>query len=197
MTPTAHGVDELSLSGLSVAEVLTLEAFADTIVPGVKRYPEDRSIAGVSDDGGAVAAGALELLESAAGGLGPWLGDLASMLNAHAGRYAESCGVPLDESVPEFVSLSYELRTGLILQLTGPDHPERQGWVNLVMFSNMAFDTAAHLHTVDAIAQGHPGLTLLGFAKPDDDGLWRFPDYSYRRELAERHPATTPSGSPR
>lgn len=199
MTPATHDMAAFLLPDLSDAEVrkvLTLEAFADTIVPGKKRHPADRSIAGVSHDGGAVAAGALDLLESEAGGLGPWLADLAAMLNAHAERFAANSGGLLDESVPAFVSLSYNQRAELILELTGPDHPERQGWVNLVMFSNMAFDTAAHLHTVDAIEQGHPGLTLLGFAKPDDDGLWRFPDYSYRRELAARHPATTKSGSP-
>ncbi|TYB91427.1 regulator, partial [Micromonospora sp. WP24] len=30
----------------------TLEAFADTIIPGAKRFPEDRAIAGVVDDPG-------------------------------------------------------------------------------------------------------------------------------------------------
>jgi enediyne biosynthesis protein E8 len=60
----------------------------------------------------------------------------------------------------------------------------------------MAFDTAAHMHTTDAIATGHPGLAAMGFAKPDDDGLWRFPDYSYGRQLARIHPGTTPAGNP-
>jgi hypothetical protein len=36
----------------------------------------------------------------------------------------------------------------------------------------------------------------MGFAKPDPDGLWRFEDYSYGRQLARIHPATTPSGNP-
>ena len=35
-------------------KVLTLEAFADTIVPGNKRWPGDRAVAGVSEDGGSV-----------------------------------------------------------------------------------------------------------------------------------------------
>jgi hypothetical protein len=177
-------------------KVMTLEAFADTIVPGNKRWPGDRAIAGVSDDGGSVAAGALDLLESPAGGLSQWLGGLAGMLNGHAQNYAKDNGISLDESVPAFVSLDYDHRVALVLQLTAWEHPERQGWVNLVMFSNMAFDTGAHMHTVDALAAGHPGLLTLGFAPPDPDGLWRFPHYSYGRKLAEIHPNTTASGSP-
>lgn len=178
-------------------KVMTLEAFADTIIPGNKRYPDDRAIAGVSEDGGAVAAGALELLESPAGGLADWLVGLAGMLNGHAQTFAADNGVQLDDSVPPFVSLSYEQRTRLVQLLTAADHPERQGWVNLVMFSNMAYDTGAHMHTTDALEAGHPGLTTMGFAAPDSDGLWRFPDYSYRRQLANIHPATTATGSPK
>ncbi|MEO6704146.1 MAG: DUF5987 family protein [Jatrophihabitantaceae bacterium] len=176
---------------------MTLEAFADTIIPGNKRYPDDRAIAGVSIDGGSVAAGALELLESPAGGLSQWLGGLAGMLNGHASNFAAEQGIELDDSVPAFVSLSYEQRAQLVLVLTAWDHPERQGWVNLVMFSNMAYDTGAHLHTVDALAAGHPGLLSLGFAPPDPDGLWRFPNYTYGRPLARIHPDTTPKGSPK
>jgi hypothetical protein len=69
-------------------------------------------------------------------------------------------------------------------------------WVSLVLFSNMAFDTGAHLHTLDAIAAGHPVVTVMGVNRPDADGLWRFPEFSYRRRLARPHPDTTPSGSP-
>jgi enediyne biosynthesis protein E8 len=177
-------------------KVMTLEAFADTIVPGNKRWPGDRAVAGVSHDGGSVAAGAIELLESPAGGLSQWLVGLAAMLNAHAQNYAAEQHIELDATVPAFVSLDYDQRVAMVLRLTAWDHPERQGWVNLVMFSNMAFDTGAHLHTADALAAGHPGLLILGFAPPDADGLWRFPDYSYRRQLADIHPATTASGSP-
>jgi enediyne biosynthesis protein E8 len=187
---------EPALSDEEQIKVMTLEAFADTIVPGNKRWPGDRAVAGVSDDAGSVAAGALELLESPAGGLSQWLAGLAAMLNAHAENFAAEQGIELDGTVAPFVSLDYDQRVALVLRLTAWDHPERQGWVNLVMFSNMAFDTGAHLHTVDALAAGHPGLLTLGFAPPDDDGLWRFPDYSYRRQLADIHPATTASGSP-
>src|SRR4051794_21018960 len=85
---------------------LTLEAFADTIVPGEKRSPGDRAIAGVSAGGGAVAAGALELLEWSASGIDIWLDDLVGRLNEHAEAYVAEQGLPPDGSVPAFVALS-------------------------------------------------------------------------------------------
>ena len=176
--------------------VMTLEAFADTIVPGNKRFANDRAIAGVSEDGGSVAAGALELLETPAGGLSQWLGGLASMLNGHAGNFASKQQIELDPSVPAFVSLSYQQRAELVLELTAWEHPERQGWVNLVMFSNMAYDAAAHLHTVDALAAGHPGLLTLGFSRRTRTVCGAFPNYSYGRPLARIHPDTTPKREP-
>jgi hypothetical protein len=175
---------------------MTLEAFADTIVPGEKRADDDHAIAGVSTGGGAVAAGALELLETEATGVTAALGPLSQALNGHAQGYAAEHGITLDESLPPFVALPFQHRTALVQQLTTPGHPEKEGWVLLALFSNMAFDTAAHLSTKEALATGHPGLLAMGFAKPDRDGLWRFPAYSYGRELAKTHPDTTPSGSP-
>lgn len=174
----------------------TLEAFADTIVPGVKRSPDDRAIAGVCADPGAVEAGALELLNDPATGIAAGLAPLAQSLNGHATAYAEEHGRVLDDGVPPFVALDYEDRVALVARLTAPGHPEQSGWVLLAMFSNMAFDSAAHRSTAEALADGHPGLIQMGFAKPDSDGLWRFPDFSYGQELAKRHPNTTESGSP-
>jgi enediyne biosynthesis protein E8 len=176
--------------------IMTLEAFADTIIPGVKRTPDDRAIAGVSDDAGAVEAGALELLEMPATGVTAGLEPLAIGLNAHAAVYAGRRGIDLDDDVPEFVALSYTDRCALVLELTTPGHPEKDGWVLLALFSNMAYDSAAHMSTTDALAAGHPGLKAMGFAEPDTDGLWRFADHGYGRELAKRHPGTTESGSP-
>ncbi|EHR52779.1 hypothetical protein SacmaDRAFT_4596 [Saccharomonospora marina XMU15] len=175
---------------------MTLEAFADTIIPGEKRWPGDRAIAGVSDGGGAVASGAIELLRTPATGITEGVDSLAAMLNAHAAAYAAERGLPLDDDVAEFVSLGYEHRAALVRQLTTPGHPEKEGWVSLALFCNMAYDSAAHLHTADAIAAGHPGLTAMRIGTPDDDGRWRFRAYSYRRALADVHPGTTASGSP-
>lgn len=171
-------------------KIMTLEAFADTIVPGNKRSPDDHAIAGVSDTGGAVAAGALELLHDDATGVTAGLPYLATALNGHALAYAEERGLELDAELPAFVALSYSDRAELILRLTKPGHPEKDGWVMLSLFSNIAFDSAAHMHTKDAFEAGHPGLLQMGFARPDEDGLYRFTEYSYGLELAKRHPDT-------
>jgi len=175
---------------------LTLEAFADTIVPGAKRWSGDHSVAGVSIGAGAVEAGALELLNMTATGVTDGLPFLVPALNGHARTYAAAHEIAGDESLPPFVALPFEHRTALVETLTAPGHPEKEGWVALALFCNMAFDSAAHMHTTDAMSSGHPGLQAMGFYEPGTDGLWRFPHYSYRRELADVHPNTTRSGSP-
>lgn len=175
---------------------MTLEAFADTILPGEKRHPMDWAVAGVATGGGAVASGAVDVLRTDEGGLEPVLDTLAATLNGHAEQYALRQGLPPDAEVPAFVALPFAHRTALVLELTAADSPDREFWVSLAMFSTIAFDAAAHLHTTEALAAGHPGLTAMRFAHPDADGLWRFPAYSYGRRLAPPHPDTTPSGSP-
>ncbi len=174
----------------------TLEAFADTFVPGEKRAPDDKAVAGAAAGPGAVVAGAVELLETPATGVSEGLDDLVRTLNGHADVYAADLGLDLDTSVPTFVALPFVHRSALVQALTAPGHPEKDIWILVALFCFMAFDTAAHMHTVDAVASGHPGLTTMGFAKPDGDGLWRFGDYSYGRQLANIHPDTTPSGNP-
>ncbi|GAA2409634.1 DUF5987 family protein [Streptomyces glaucosporus] len=175
---------------------LTLEAYADTIVPGEKRWPGDRAVAGAATGGGAVAAGALELLRWDATGISDGLDDLARRVNEHARSYAREAGLELDPDVPPFVALEFEHRTELVARLTRPGHPEKEFWVLLSLFCNMAFDSAAHLHTADALRDGHPGLRAMGITQPDADGLWRFGRSGYGRRLARLHPTTTPSGSP-
>lgn len=177
-------------------ETLTLEAYADTIVPGEKRWPGDRAVAGAATGGGAVAAGALELLRWDATGVHDGLEDLAHRVNDHARAYAAEAGLTLDQDVPSFVALGYQDRVRLIQSLTTPGHPEKDFWVLLSLFCNMSFDSAAHLHTAQAIGDGHPGLQAMGITAPDADSLWRFQDFGYGRQLAQLHPDTTPSGSP-
>lgn len=174
----------------------TLEAFADTFVPGEKRAPDDIAIAGAAPGPGAVAAGALELLHTPATGVSEGLGDLARALNGHAQTYAAEHDLAVDPSIPAFVALSFADRTAVVSGLMAPEHPEKDIWILAALFCFMAFDTAAHMHTVDALAAGHPGLTAMGFAPPDADGLWRFPDFTYGRPLASLHPDTTPAGDP-
>jgi len=177
-------------------QIITLEAFADTFVPGEKRSPGDVSVAGAATGPGAVAAGAIELLETPATGVSSGLEDLAGALNGHASEYAAGHGLALAAGIPPFAALDFEHRTALIRALTAPDHPEKEFWILTALFCFMAFDTAAHMDTVSAIESGHPGLMTMGFAKPDSDGLWRFPDFSYGRQLARTHPDTTPAGDP-
>ncbi|GAA0546925.1 DUF5987 family protein [Actinomadura livida] len=181
--------------GAEQTRVLTLEAFADTIVPGEKRSPDDRAIAGAAPGPGAVEAGALELLAWDATGITDALPELVGLLNEHARAFAAEHGAELDDDVPPFVALDFGQRTALVQRLLDPGHPEKEFWVLLALFSNMAYDSAAHRHTAEALADGHPGLTAMGFAHPDSDGLWRFPEYSYGRALADLHPDTIESGS--
>lgn len=175
---------------------MTLEAYADTILPGEKRWPEDHAVAGVSVGGGSAAGGAFEVLRSPEGGMEPILETLADQLNEHAVRFAAERGLVPDPTLPPFVALAYPERVALIQELTATGHGERELWVSLAMFSTIAFDSASHLPTLEALATGHPGLATLGYFPPDADGLWRFPAYSYGRPLARPHPDTTPSGSP-
>ena len=194
---TADTTDITDTTGTTgTAATLTLEAFADTILPGARRGPDDRAVAGAADGPGAVAAGALDLLHTPATGVTAGLPYLADGLNAHAAAHAAEHGVALESGLPAFVALPFEHRTRLVEALTTPGHPEKDGWVSLALFFNLAFDSASLLHTAEAIAAGHPGLAAMGFTDPDADGLWRFPGYSYGRPLADLHPHTTPDGSP-
>lgn len=186
---------EASVERATDVRTLTLEAFADTVIPGEKRWPGDRAIAGVSEGGGAVQAGALAVLDMPEGGMAPALDDVVAALNVHAENYRERQGLPTDEEVPPFTALSFSDRTALMNELTAVGHPEKELWTGMALFCYMAFDTGAHMSTVDALAQGHPGLTLMRYEKPDADGVWRFPDYSYRRPLSKLHPDTLENGS--
>ena len=179
MQAAAAGFHDGAMEPLTESATQALEAFADTILPGEKRSPDDRAIAGVAEGGGAVAAGAVALLSHPATGFADLLEGLGSMLDAHG-----------------IVDLPFEERTALLQRLLAPDNPERTFWVGLAMFCTMAFDSAPHMSTVDAVTSGHPGLATIGYARPDDDGLWRFPAYSYGRPLSRIHPNTTPTGSP-
>jgi hypothetical protein len=174
----------------------TLEAFADTLIPGQKRYDGDHAIAGAARGPGAVQAGAVDLMWFPAAAIGPALPGFASALDAEATSYAAEHRRALDPTLPPFVALSFADRTELLLQLLEPTAPDYLAWWALAAMPFLAFHTAAHLHTADAVRRGHPGLRSIGFPRPDRDGLWRFPRFSYRRRLAHRHPHTTSHGSP-
>lgn len=176
--------------------VQTLEAFADTLIPGQRRFAGDLPIAGAVTGPGAVQAGVVAVLTSPALPLAPLLPAIAALLNTRATAYAVEHLIWLPVTSPAFVGLSFAQRTDLVGGVFGPDDPDRAVWQILSLITGLAFDTAAHLDTREALAAGHPGLTWLRFPAPNADGLWRFPQFSYGRALADPHPATTASGSP-
>ncbi|HSR22480.1 MAG TPA: DUF5987 family protein [Candidatus Eisenbacteria bacterium] len=179
--------------------VSTLEAFADTLIPGEKRTPDDRAVAGVVPGPGAVQAGAIALLQMPEAQVASYLPGVAALLDTHADAYAAQHGRPLDPTVPPFVALDFPDRTALCRQLVATGQPvgqEQQIVTLFALLSFVAFHCAGQEHTAEAIASGHPGLAWLRFPAPDPDGLYRFPDFSYRRRLARPHPDTTRSGSP-
>ncbi len=174
----------------------TLEAFADTMIPGERRSSGDLAIAGAVTGPGAVQAGVVDVLTSPALPLAPLLPEIAALLDARAVAYAALHLILLPPTSPPFVGLSFAHRTDLLSGLFDPLDVDRKIWQVLSLIVGLAFDTAATLDTRQALADGHPGLTWLRFPAPDPDGLWRFPQFSYGRALADKHPATTASGSP-
>lgn len=175
---------------------LTLEAFSDTLIPGAKRYDGDVAVAGVMRGPGAVHAGAVDLMWFPPAAIGVALPALVPMLNARASAYAARQRLSLDPTLPPFVALGFADRTRLCLELLDPAAQDYLVWWALAAMPFLAFHTAGHLHTADAVRAGHPGLRSIGFPQPDRDGLWRFPHFSYRRRLAHSHPHTTSTGNP-
>ncbi len=174
----------------------TLEAFADTLIPGQRRFPGDVVVAGAVTGPGAVQAGAVSLLHSPELPVAPLLPAIAALLDARAVAYAALRLIWLPPTLPPFVGLSFSDRTALVGGLFDPDDLDRPIWQVMSLLVGLAFDTAGQQDTGEALGQGHPGLAWLRFPAPDPDGLWRFPDFSYGRPLAALHPNTTASGSP-
>lgn len=199
-TVTLLTTDSLTASatatGLGAWSTQTLEAFADTIIPGQRRFPGDLPIAGVVAGPGAVQAGVLQTLASPRLPLAPWLPEIAVLLDARALAWAAAHLLLLPTAWPAFVGLPHPHRTALVAGLYRPGEVDRPIWQTLGLLVGLAFDTAAHQNTAVALATGHPGLAWIGFPSPDADGLWRFPDHSYNQPLAALHPTTTSSGSP-
>lgn len=192
------GTDPVGLLGTkSDPETMTIEAWADTLIPGEKRYPSDVAIAGVARGAGAVQAGALEFMRFPPVEVGISLPEFAAALNAAAAGYAAEHGRAPDPTLPPFVGLGYVDRKAMLDGLLHTGNGEEQlVWFAFAGLVFLAYHTAGYLSTAEAVRAGHPGLKAIGFPKPDRDGLWRFPRFSYRRRLAELHPKTTKTGQP-
>jgi enediyne biosynthesis protein E8 len=195
LVPSAfgQGMDDPAMTqtleayALTPSMTMTLEAFADTLIPGEKRFPADRAIAGVVSGAGAVQAGAIEMMNFPPVGLQPALPDLARGINGHALVYALLHGIVLDLSAPPLVQFDFASRTALLVQLLDVNELGQPAFYGIAALSFAAYHTAGYLPTVVAIQDGHPGLAAIGFPPPNPDGLWRFPEFSYRRKLAKAH----------
>lgn len=188
--PWRIGVPSAFGEGIDHGVKLTLEAFADTLIPGQKRFPGDRAIAGVVSGPGAVQAGAIEMMNFPPVGLQGALPDFADALNFYAWLYAFFHKIPLDQTVPYFVQLDFASRTGLLIEILNVNALDRGRFYGLASIAFVAYHTAGYLPTVVAIRDGHPGLAAIGFPAPDRDGVWRFPKFSYRRVLAVAYPGS-------
>jgi hypothetical protein len=166
----------------------TLEAYADTLIPGEKRFPADRAIAGEVTGAGAVQAGAIELMNFPPLSFQAALPGLALTINLIALLYAGVHKIVLDPTVPAFVALDFASRTALLVEILDVDGPLQPAFYALASVTFLAYHTAAYLPTAVAIADGHPGLAAIGFPPPDPDGVWRFPEFSYGLALAVAHP---------
>jgi hypothetical protein len=166
----------------------TLEAFADTLIPGEKRSPADLAIAGVVSGAGAVQGGAIEMMNYPPLGFKGALPGLALALNLHALLYAVTHSIPLTLTMPPFVEFDFASRTALLVQILDGNGQDQGAFYALASVSFIAYHTAGYLPTADAIRDGHPGLAAIRFPPPDADGIWRFPEFSYRRVLAVAHP---------
>ena len=174
----------------------TLEAFADTLIPGEKRFAGDRAVAGAARGAGAVHAGAVDLLRFPPAGVAPAIAAIAAGLSARAVAFAVAEGIALDPTVAPWVSLDFDERTRLAVRLLDGGDPDRALWEAVGALVFLGYHTAGHLPTAQAVRDGHPGLAGIGFPAPGADGLWRFPAHSYRRPLARPHPATVGAGHP-
>lgn len=178
-------------------ETMTIEAWADTLIPGRKRYAADEAIAGVARGAGAVQAGAVRFMRFGPAGVAPTLPAFVAALNSEAVSYIAAHHRSVDPTLPPFVALGYRDRKALVASLTNDTKGDQQlFWFAFSGLVFLAYHTAGYLHTAQAVRQGHPGLKAIGFPMPDHDDLWRFPHFSYRRRLAHVHPATTRVGQP-
>jgi hypothetical protein len=186
---TALGLGGLVLSALPVAERLlvseaaaavqlpdaTLQAFADTMLPGRRALTTDLgkeihplAIAGVHHEPGAVEADALLLYHDPMIGFDALEGPFLSELSARS----------LPRGAP-FLNLTFEKRVEVCLEGLAPSNPSVQVFEAAAAVPFTAFLAAAEQSnaTIDTSsgyqAMGYPGTAPNGYA-----------DYSYRRRLA-------------
>lgn len=186
---TALGLGGLVISALPAAERIfvseaaaevgltdaTLQAYADTMVPGRKALTTDLgheihplAIAGVDNEPGAVEADALLVYHDALVGFdaleAPFLSELSTRSLVHGGA---------------FLDLPFEQRVAVCLEGLAPSNPSVQVWeaaaaVPFIAFLCSAEQSEATIDTSSSYqVMGYPGAAPNGYA-----------EYSYKRKLA-------------
>jgi hypothetical protein len=165
-----------SLAGIPIADA-TLQAFADTLVPGRRAVRTDlgdpidpRSIAGVDSEPGAVEADALLLYHDPLIGFDalepPFLADLSARALSVGGG--------------EFLTLDYQKRVQTVLAGLDFSNPTRTLWEAGAAVPFTAFCAAAEQPgATSAIASGY---RVMGYPGAAPDGYQR--DFSYRRRMS-------------
>ena len=153
----------------------TMQAFADTIIPGRKAEKTDLgeeihpdAIAGVDDEPGAVEADVMRLYHHPLTGfdaLEPaFLADLSTRSLQHGGP---------------FLGLDFDTRTAVLLQALSFDNPDRVMYEAAAAVPFTAFCAAA-IHEVGT-AKNASGYRVMGYPGAAPQGYRR---YSYGRKLA-------------
>lgn len=185
------GVGALVLSALPVAERMiaadpalaavsiddaTLQAFADTLIPGRRAARTDlgdeihpQAIAGVDRRPGAVEADALRVYHDPLVGFpalaGPFLADLSTR--------------SLQQGNPSFLLLDFAQRTRVCLQALSFSNPDRVLYEAAAAVPFTAFCAAA-VHPIGT-SRNASGYRVMGYPGAAPNGYRRF---SYRRKLA-------------
>src|SRR3989442_773695 len=159
-TVTIGGIHVKPPLAAEAVQTMTLEAFADTIVPGEKRFPGDRAIAGIAEGGGAVAAGAVDLMRTEAGGMADALPNLVQALNKHAEAYRDELRLEADPEVPAFVALPAGHRAMLVAGHAKVVVLERGPWLTAEEFDHDFRFGASGTRIFDFVIGN--GMSLLG-----------------------------------
>ena len=187
----ALGAGALVVSALPIAERMiaadpalaavsmddaTLQAFADTLIPGRKASKTDlgdeihpQAIAGVDSSPGAVEADALRVFHDPLVGFSPLAGPFLADLSTRS----------LQQGSPSFLSLSFEKRTKVVLSALSFTNGDRVLYEAAAAIPFTAFCAAAE-HPIGT-SRNASGYRVMGYPGAAPNGYRRF---SYRRKLA-------------
>jgi enediyne biosynthesis protein E8 len=164
-----------ALAAVSIDDA-TLQAFADTLIPGRKATRTDlgdeihpQAIAGVDDSPGAVEADALRVFHDPLVGFpalaGPFLADISTR--------------SLQQGSPSFLALSFEKRTKVVLSALSFSNGDRVLYEAAAAVPFTAFCAAAEQPI--GTSRNASGYRVMGYPGAAPNGYGHF---SYRRKLA-------------